>query len=149
MTPTDFAGLYRQVVPEPAQHRSTIEAVLGASARQIAAGLPRITWHIEGPPSRVYALQLLLVFVDERRPEDELLVVSVTLARDQEPRWAIDATGLNGALIAEEAGISEAQGAEMGADAELAAQRVAEFLARCRPLLVDVLTSSRGDIPGR
>ena len=85
---------------DPAQHPSKIEAVLRASAKQIAADLPRITWHIESPPSRVYALQLLLVFVDERLPEDELLVVSVTLARDQEPEWAIDATGLNGALIA-------------------------------------------------
>ncbi len=72
----------------------------------------------------------------------ELLVVDVALKLDPEPNWTIDATGPEGAFIAEETGISRSDQLKMLADADVAAARVEGFIARCRPALIDAVSAT-------
>jgi hypothetical protein len=133
-------GLYRRLVPSLDQHRSRIRAVLEAEADAIRSGRPSIESHLEDHPSRIYALSLILVFIDKAAVEDELLVIDVALALDPGPRWTIDATRGDGTFIAEDTNISESDQLRMFADADAAAARVAGFIDRARLALIDAIS---------
>jgi hypothetical protein len=139
--------LYRQAVLELDTHRAKLGTVLGETADSIVRAFPTVIWHIEDALSRRYALKLLLVFVDQRSPDEELIVVDVSLRRGKVAAWTIDATRGDGTFIAEDL-ISESDGAQM-AHADVAAHRLATFLTRCRPLMISVLSSQPGDIAAR
>jgi hypothetical protein len=98
------------------------------SAASVSSRLPHVSWHVEDNPSREYVLSLLLVFVDERRPEDELVVVAVNVDRASDPRWTIDATGHLGTLIAEETELTASDQAEMLVNPSASSARVEAFL---------------------
>jgi len=134
--------LYRQIVQELDTHRAKLRTVLGEAADSIVRAFPTVNWHIEDAFSRHYALKLLLVFVDQRSPDEELIVVDVSLRRGQIAAWTIDATRGDGTFIAEDL-VSESDGTQM-ADADVAGLRLATFLTRCRPLMISVLSSQPG-----
>lgn len=114
-------------------------------ATSVSSQLPHVSWHIyDNTSSRVYALSLLLVFVDERHPEDELVVVDVTLNRASDPRWTIDATGHLGTFIAEETELSASDHVEMFVDPRAASARVEAFLSLNEPAFIEVLRNSIG-----
>jgi hypothetical protein len=139
--------LYRQIVLELDTHRAKLRTVLGEVADSIVSTFPTVIWHIEDAPKRHYSLKLLLVFVDQRSPDEELIVVDVSLRRGQIAAWTIDTTRGDGTFIAEDL-VSESDGARM-ADADVAAHRLTTFLNRCRPLMISVLSSQPGDIAAR
>jgi hypothetical protein len=108
-------------------------------AESVESRVPSVSSQIYGAPSVVYVLILLLAFVNPRQPEDELVVVSVTLRANPVPQWTIDATGQFGTFIAEETRLTASDKVAMAADAGAAAATVAAFLKRSDLLLVEVL----------
>ena len=106
------------------------------------SGRPNIESHIEDHPSSIYALTLLLVFVDKAAVEDELLVIDVALELSPGPHWTIDATRGDGTFIAEDTNISESDQLTMLADAHAAAARVAAFIDRSRSALIDAISAA-------
>jgi hypothetical protein len=140
--------MYRRTMPNLDDHRLRIRSVLETSGASVRSGFSNVVWHIEDVLSRVYALSLLLVFVDRRHPMDELVVVAVNLRLDPAQRWTIDATGQFGIFIAEEAGLSGPDHDKMVADAPAAAAKVEAFLAQSEQLFIEVLSKgSTGDAP--
>lgn len=138
-TLSDVRPLYRQIMLELDTHRAKLRTVLGETADSIVPAFPTVIWHIEDVLSRHYALKLPSVFVDQRSPDEELIVVDVSLRRGQIAAWTIDATEGDGTFIAEDP-VTESDGAQM-ADADVAAHRLATFLSSCRPLMISVSSS--------
>lgn len=125
-------------------HYLKLRAVMESAGRSVEQQLPSIAWHIEGEPTRHYLLSLMLVFVDPRKPEDELAVISVTCSRGPVLRWAIDATGANSILLAKETGLTNADHARLGDDPNAASAAVEAFVRRTERVVVESLTAAIG-----
>jgi hypothetical protein len=67
-------------------HHAVLRSVLEAAGRSIGQKAPSIVWHVEGGPTHHYLLSLMLVFVDPRKPEDELAVIDVTCSQGPDHR---------------------------------------------------------------
>ena len=90
-----------------------------------------------------YSVSMLVDFIDQRTPQDDLVVVSVTAKGFESPEWSIDATQGDGTMIAEDV-IDHAASANMSADPDVAAERLRRFLASSRNGIAEALSVQAG-----